>query len=521
MIGVPLVLLLLVPSEDKPTPKLPLGKETTYITEPLDKDGYLDYESALNDRLGKGITPEKNASVLLWKALGPKPWGDESEVPDELFKRLGIDKPPEKGEYFIGLPPYLKDRAKLGPKEVDTIDGQQEWARQRPWAAEDYPHLAEWLKANGKPLAQVIEATRRPGYFNPLVTRKTEKGSPGLVDALIPSVQKCREFAVALAVRAMLRAGEGKPEAAWQDLLACHRLGRLVARGGTLTEFLVGCGIDKLANDADLAYLECAGLTSKKAMVCFNDLRGLPPVPSLADKFDLTERFTYLDGVQFARRYGLKPLALPGPKPPEKLDPTEQIVLPLIDWEPALRNANRLFDRTVAALRIEDRTKRERELDRVWHDVLDHRVAAAIEEVSQGEMLKALRAGKCLGKEVNQKVSDILIGLQFPSFRQVQTAAERTDQSQRNLWVAFALAAYRADHGRYPEKLGDLAPKYLAAVPDDLFSGKPLIYRLEGKGYLLYSVGVNGKDDGGRWTDDNPPGDDIRVSIPLPELKKN
>ena len=34
-----LLLLLLVPAEEKPTPKLPLGKETTYVTGLLDKEG--------------------------------------------------------------------------------------------------------------------------------------------------------------------------------------------------------------------------------------------------------------------------------------------------------------------------------------------------------------------------------------------------------------------------------------------------------------------------------------------------
>ena len=90
---------------------------------------------------------------------------------------------------------------------------------------------------------------------------------------------------------------------------------------------------------------------------------------------------------------------------------------------------------------------------------------------------------------------------------------------QRNLQVAFALAAYHRDHGNYPAKLDDLAPKYLAAVPDDLFSGKALIYRPSEKGYLFYSVGVNGKDEGGRSFDDDPPGDDLPVAMPLPELK--
>jgi len=64
--------------------------------------------------------------------------------------------------------------------------------------------------------------------------------------------------------------------------------------------------------------------------------------------------------------------------------------------------------------------------------------------------------------------------------------------------IALALAAHHRDRGRYPAKLNDLAPKYLPAIPDDLFSGKPLIYRLTDNGYLLYSVGVNGRDDNGR-----------------------
>jgi hypothetical protein len=82
------------------------------------------------------------------------------------------------------------------------------------------------------------------------------------------------------------------------------------------------------------------------------------------------------------------------------------------------------------------------------------------------------------------------------------------------------MAAHRADHNRYPARLADLAPKYLPGVPDDLFNGKPLIYKPSEQGYLFYSVGANGKDDGGRWLTDDPPGDDPGVRMPLPELKK-
>jgi len=37
-------------------------------------------------------------------------------------------------------------------------------------------------------------------------------------------------------------------------------------------------------------------------------------------------------------------------------------------------------------------------------------------------------------------------------------------------------------------------------VPIDPFTGKPLVYRREGEGFIVYSLGTNQKDDGGRMT---------------------
>jgi hypothetical protein len=67
--------------------------------------------------------------------------------------------------------------------------------------------------------------------------------------------------------------------------------------------------------------------------------------------------------------------------------------------------------------------------------------------------------------------------------------------------TAAALAAWRADRGRgeppYPERLDELVPRYLAAVPVDPFSDNPFIYERRGDGYLLASVGADGVYDGG------------------------
>jgi hypothetical protein len=66
--------------------------------------------------------------------------------------------------------------------------------------------------------------------------------------------------------------------------------------------------------------------------------------------------------------------------------------------------------------------------------------------------------------------------------------------------AGLACKIYRNQTGRYPENLAALVPGILPEVPVDPFTGKPLIYRLEGGGFVVYSLGSNGKDDGGRMT---------------------
>jgi hypothetical protein len=42
-----------------------------------------------------------------------------------------------------------------------------------------------------------------------------------------------------------------------------------------------------------------------------------------------------------------------------------------------------------------------------------------------------------------------------------------------------------------------LVPQYLASVPVDPFDGLPVRYKVLPTGYVVYSLGTNGKDDGG------------------------
>lgn len=63
---------------------------------------------------------------------------------------------------------------------------------------------------------------------------------------------------------------------------------------------------------------------------------------------------------------------------------------------------------------------------------------------------------------------------------------------------ALALRVYQDDTGSYPPSLTALREKVGWPLPEDPFSGKDFIYRREGNGYLLYSIGPNMKDEGGK-----------------------
>ncbi|MFO0845729.1 MAG: hypothetical protein U0797_25650, partial [Gemmataceae bacterium] len=73
----------------------------------------------------------------------------------------------------------------------------------------------------------------------------------------------------------------------------------------------------------------------------------------------------------------------------------------------------------------------------------------------------------------------------------------RAEALLRALRAAVAADRYRLAHGAWPASLGDLAPTYLDAVPLDPFDGKPLRHVRHADGITTYSVGLDGKDDGG------------------------
>jgi hypothetical protein len=76
----------------------------------------------------------------------------------------------------------------------------------------------------------------------------------------------------------------------------------------------------------------------------------------------------------------------------------------------------------------------------------------------------------------------------------------------RLLTAELALRCYRSDQGSAPARLDQLVPKYLQQVPTDPFSNRPLVYRPQGTNWVLYSLGPDRVDDGGKSVGKNPSG---------------
>jgi hypothetical protein len=496
--------------QDSKTPKktkrtFTISKETTYVTGPRDKDGYIDYVAALNQRLREGVTPADNAYVLFWKAFGPPP-----EVPSDVFKWLGIEEPPKKAakkaKYFVNSSDYVKKHLEIDPKgKAQDIHRGLQAAREGPWKAADYPVVAGWLAVNEEPLGFVVQGAKRSAFYSPLVPNGTQKG----LAAAVPAAMKYREVGRLLQTRAMLHLGEGRYDDAWQDLLACHRFGRHVARAGSLMHVLVGVAIDISACESDLVFLDRAKLDGKQIKECLRELQALPTVPGLAEPYDLFERFIMLDSVTMMHRYGVEFLERVVHGAPRK-HPEAKGLLDNIDWDQVLRDVNRCHDRLVAALGAKDRQSRQSRLRQFEQEL--NATNKALDAPDDVVLFLAGAADK------SKALADVLVGASLPTYAAgIQHEVDKTEQTRRNLPVAFALAAYQRNHGRYPMKLEALVPAYLADIPLDLFSDQALLYRPLESGCLLYSVGPNGKDEGGRARQDVPSGDDIRILMRLPE----
>lgn len=492
-----------------------ISKETTYITEPLRPDGFPDYIAALNQLSSESVTPENNFTTLFWQAVGPAEISPDHR--EEYFRLLGIPLPPEQGDYFITDAEHEKRivARRMEQKQADDDLSKEDISKQlweqfdsavkRPWAKQEFPEWAEWIDLNEKPLVMLVEATKRPRRYDPLV-------GDCLISASLTGAQYSRDVARTLVLRAMLRLNEGKTEEAWEYLLACHRLARLIGQGPTLVEALVAITIDGMACKGDVALLGHGKLDAHKIAQMREQCDAFLELPSMIEKIDLGERLFCLDTITALAREG--PDAIDdGEKKPEGSIASfkKSSSIASIDWDYILRMQNEYLDCMVDACRKPTRSKRMEAIS-----LLDEKINREI-EASRNWKNMILAAIFNTRKARSKMICQMMTALLMPAASAAIEASDRMTMQSELTDLAFALSAHRAENGAYPEKLAELIPKYIKSVPVDIFNHEAeLKYSKIGDGFLLYSVGPNGTDDGGKTYDDCKEGeswDDISVRI--------
>jgi hypothetical protein len=446
------------------------AKDTTVVTGPLRPDGTIDYVAALNAICAKGVTRENNAAVPLLEVFET----DNEKSASALARERVI----------LGIKPAatpltpLRRFAERNWKEGDDLDWHDaedklDELTKSVWKAGQLPVAAKWLEAVRQPLDRVAEASKRDRFDIPYVC---DVEPPTMLHVQYGYLSPMRGAVSALRARALLRLGAGDFEGFRSDTLAILRIGRLASHTPTLVEKLVAIGCERLGLETLRAAIFSADLSAEQCDRLAADLRALLPAAPLGDCFATGERFMLLDYLVTSAVYGP---AQAGRMMSGKSDNLRPIDTSAKDWNAALRNVNGWYDRMVEAGR---------------KPTPEERMAAG---GAVGWELERL-ANKWSGLVgAFAPIEERMLTIMAPSMSRTFQAEIRGEVDEDLTLLTLALQAFKTREGHYPQKLDELTPRYFKTVPTDRFSQQPLIYRLEDGGFVLYSVGFNGRDDHG------------------------
>jgi hypothetical protein len=334
--------------------------------------------------------------------------------------------------------------------------------------------LREELDRAAKALAEARKLVGTPWGRHPVTY------TPDWIGTLYPTVQETRNTSRLLAYAALLRAHDGDLAGALADCLAIRNAGRSVGdEPGFIGQFVRkscdGVAVQTLerilaqgqAAEADLASLQ-RHLEDEEAQPLFliaarGERAGMDLLLAGLEKGNLP--VSYVDGLG-----------------QDALNPLESV---------RLRLPGSLMDDRASLLE--------------WMTELVEIAKLPAEE--QRLRIEQLEAGR--------PSQHGLVRLMALDVRKVAQRFQRNQAGLRCAVSALAVERYWLRHRRWPENLEALAPDLLRVVPGDPFDGKPLRYSRLADGVVIYSVGPDGKDDGGNLSRSDQPADGTDVGFRL------
>lgn len=476
---------------DPPKPKITVSKETTYITEPLRADGMVDYTKAFIDSQGT-VKPEDNAVVLLIKALGPfsKGWKPEPEY----FTRLGISEPLPGGAFLKDdVETDLEEGQPNDPSKPNAMTYQAYWRLMKePWKPSKAPYVATMIARNNAPLDLVVEASKRPRYWEPYIPRKA---SP---DEFFPR-QTLTDYPTSLftllRVRAMLRMGSGEVERGLADLDAAHRLTELMSAGArTQNEVGTAAFSRPVICESERGVAFSGKLSSQKMRERCQQLMRLQELGRPSQAVMNCERMIVLNFAADELRKSSdsstplkdRPFMQVRDNLPEKWPiPTKQSYSSTAA-DACLRTINRVFDRWTDAYR--HGTPREQRDAVVRLEAELKSSAQAARELYNGA--DAAKRTNVDDRQLGQMTGNLAVGL-FVAYRWSDPLLY-SEASRRHAVLAYAFAASMMEKGKHPDRLDAVQLGVPPTMTIDPFTDKPFVERTVNGKRQIVSVGMDG-----------------------------
>ena len=318
---------------------------------------------------------------------------------------------------------------------------------------------------------------------------------------LLPEIQFFRNAARILSVSARHQVSLGAIPAALRDVISIMNISRHASSEPILISGLVGLAIDSIAIDTlidVLPFIDADNLALLKRDEIHNFLS---TPPSLAKNIYGEEAF----GLYVFSIFGT------GGFDQWQLGQLASFIMDDLDVPDSIVQQDTFFNPALAAYRIflfpQDLAAYQQTMH-TYQRVAESSNSYAAKQTTLKRIEDDFSSGRPKG---------FVTALLTPAIGKAIENVEKARMRHTTALVAIAATEFRITHDSLPEKADVLVPKLLPFLPKDVFLDKSrLHYSVKNDGVAIYSVGPNGKDDGGPGPDmgkDQPKNDDVGIFL--------
>lgn len=420
-------------------------------------------------------------------------------------------------------PLYLRAARRNYELKNEGLDGVSEsyvdFSWEPPWDEMSEAEVDTWLAERRGVIELIRQAARMPvlgmqlkagdqrlGDFDPetgelLSEATTDWRQNDIIATHTGHVQMMRGFARVLRRDALSAARRGESKAVVSDLVAMLGVGRHAGEGGNfLVAGLVRAACERMAiSTLQERMNEQPGLFSTRDLASLAHAFAAIQYP--ADRWLGGERALFLDVLQRAysdNGHGDGFLTAAGLRYLNGLT-TNRSVTPLGAAE---RQVPYINEAATPALYLAAASRSEvlAKYDRFYALALSDATTPLWQwRHSDGDAEQFLSMEMATdGHEIRYLPIELLAPSTTTACRVFHEALGRRD----GVLIGIALDLYRRDQGDWPASLEGLAPRWLPKLPVDPINGGPLGYQLIDGKPVVYSLGVDTDDDGGRLPSD-------------------